>query len=173
MKSCVLSWRSIRKWSISLLVLALTVIMVAVSGCADTDGTTKTYAQTSGVNSLALTIRKIAVGSYIEVLLVPRDEDGILVETEGIVDAKIWYQMYETNGAISKGDLFQEWNIPITKSDYTPFLGAVITLEYNDYNKTLDLSDIYGIIEVTLTLPDGTILNIEKTNLAISESYSC
>ena len=134
MKSYVLSWRSIRKWSISLLALALTVIMVAVSGCANGDGTTKTYAQKTGASSLALTIRKIVLGSHIEVLLVPRDEDSILVEAEGIVGAKIWYQMFEPNGTISKGDLFQEWNVNITKSDYTPFLGAVITLEYNDYN---------------------------------------
>jgi hypothetical protein len=98
----------------------------------------------------------------------PKNDNSLLVETEGSISARLWFQSgFSPN--IEKGYLIQEWNdISITGEDYTPSRGAAIDLNYNEERVLLN---IYGILEVTLTLPDGKTLDVEKYDLMISEEY--
>jgi hypothetical protein len=148
----------ISKWSLSL--LALTVILVTVFGCPNGNGA-------SGATSIDIRVREIN-RSGLQILLMPENDNSLLVETEGSISAKLWFQS-DFSPNIEKGYLIQEWNdISITGEDYTPSRGAAIDLNYNEERVLLN---IYGILEVTLTLPDGKTLDVEKYDLMISEEY--
>ena len=156
------NWRRVKKWSVALLALALTFIMVAVSSCINGNGV-------SVASSIDIRFREIN-RSGLQILLIPKDDASLLVKAEGSVSSKLWFQIGLTPD-IEKGGLIQEWNdIQITGEDYTQFLGAVIDL---DYNEEKDFLNIYGLLEVTLILSDGTILDIEEYDVMISEEYSC
>jgi len=87
----------------------------------------------------------------IEFHLTPKDAEDKMVETPGVVSAKLWLQaQYPATG---KGNLIQEWSdIQVTKGNYDWLMGAKIRLEYKGFQPT---QMQFGILEVTLTTPDG------------------
>jgi len=168
----------IRKRSIALLVLALMAVIVAGSSCTHTDGNTATTpAQTTGPKSLDIRVQNVNPELGLQVLLIPKDENGLLFKVEGNVNAKLWLQ--KENGIEATNDVFMiEWNIYVTKEDYTEFLGVSIFLKWGEfYMIGLDPAVVYYekycILEVTLTMPDGTMLSAEKTDINVLVEYRC
>jgi hypothetical protein len=102
MKSC----SGTRKFYLSLLVIVLLSISFVASGCS-----TANSDQLEGINSLSsppdslvtesndlrlevnfldLELRVVRLGCGLEILLIPKSDDGFLVETNGSIDAKLW-----------------------------------------------------------------------------------
>ncbi|MBE9512948.1 MAG: hypothetical protein IMY77_02685 [Chloroflexi bacterium] len=86
----------------------------------------------------------------IEFNLTPKDAEDNVVETPGVVSAKLWLRLEYPEAR--KGNLVQEWsNIQVDKDDYDWLSGASIRLEYKDFQPKGQI----GILEVTLETPDG------------------
>jgi len=90
----------------------------------------------------------------IEFHLTPKDAQDKMVETPGVISAKLWLQVTPPPSySPQKGNLIQEWsNIQVTKDDYDWLMGATIRLEYKGFQPT---NMQFGILEVTLVTPDG------------------
>jgi hypothetical protein len=125
---------------------------------------------------MAVVIQKIDPSLGLRFYLLPSDRNGELVAADGVVDATLWIQQpIDVDNIVRRGSMIQRWTgIQVNRSEYVPFLGVNITLEYNEDNSDLfSLVDIYGYLDVILTLNDGTILTLEKTYIEISHQYSC
>jgi hypothetical protein len=159
MKSC----SGIRKCCLALLALVLLTTPFVASGCSGNTTTvsnpsTSTSAQTTEeVDSIDLLINKRYPEIGLQVLLVPKDEKGLLVEAEGDINIKLSWQ-FGYGVEATKGNLIQEWNIHITSDDYTQFSGASIEIIYDEY---ISLGEFFGFFDVALTTPDGKIITTE------------
>ena len=87
----------------------------------------------------------------IAVSIAPRDKDDNIVEQAGTITAKLWeIESSPESTDIVKGDLVQEWTVPITKDNYG--IWGDLNLEYKSgFVPSTD----WGWLEVTLTTPDG------------------
>ena len=101
----------------------------------------------------------------IEVDLSAKDAEDNTVQAPGVVSAKLWSEFPTFSG--EKGALIQEWSdIKITKDDYDWFWGWVtIRLEYKGYTPQ---KDEWGILEVTLTTPDGRSFTARATTVMLT-----
>jgi len=127
------------------------------------------------INSIDLNIKKVIPTAGITFWLKPQDVNLAIVETTGIADIALYFQeKIDVDGIVKKGALIQEWSgIPIAQENYSPYLGAAVGIEYNDNTKILASYNIYGVLVVTLRLPDGTLMTAEETYVPISEEYAC
>ena len=159
------SFSGTRKFCLALLALVLLSTAFVAFGCSGNTATvsnpsTSISAQTTEeVDSIDLLINIVYPGTGLQVLLIPKDDDGLLVEAEGDINIKLSWQ-FGYGVEATKGNLIQEWNIHITSDDYTQFLGASIELIYNEAIHYQDVY-VYGFFDVTLTTPDGKILTAE------------
>lgn len=102
----------------------------------------------------------------IQFVIRPQDVEGFMVKAEGSLNTKLWSQPDDFKE--EKGELIQEWNdIHVTKKDYTEDLIARIRLEYDDY---APVPGERGILEVTLTIPDGRSFTFEESNIGLRPS---
>jgi len=100
----------------------------------------------------------------VQLIVRPQDDTGLVLRAEGSLNARLWSQPDASKE--KKGKLIQEWSdIYVTKKDYTEDLLARIRLEYNDYTPVLGER---GILEVTLTLPDGRSFTSEESNISLN-----
>jgi len=98
--------------------------------------------------------------------LTPKDAEDRMVETPGVISAKLWLEQSFLEGG-GKGDLIQEWsNIQVTKDDYGWLLGATIRLEYEVFQPQ---EMQFGILEVTLVTPDGKSFTARATDVLLGE----
>jgi hypothetical protein len=127
------------------------------------------------INSIDLNIKKVIPTAGITFWLKPQDANLAIVETTGVADIALYFQeKIDIDGIVKKGALIQEWSdIPIAQENYSPYLGAAVGIEYNDNIKILASYNIYGVLVVTLRLPDGTLMTAEETYVPISEEYAC
>ena len=108
MKSC----SGIRKCCLALLALVLLTTPFVASGCSGNTTTvsnpsTSTSAQTTEeVDSIDLLINKRYPEIGLQVLLVPKDEKGLLVEAEGDINIKLSWQ-FGYGVEATKGNLIQ------------------------------------------------------------------
>ncbi len=87
----------------------------------------------------------------VEVTLSPKDADGNLVHTTGLVNVRLWDAAYDENYNRIRGRLLQEWNnVPVSKDGYD-FYGNKIALQLNFVPE----KNSYGFLEVMLTTLDG------------------
>ena len=101
----------------------------------------------------------------IEFDLTPKDAEDKMVETPGVVSAKLWLERpFPETG---KGDLVQEWsNIQVTKDDYDWLMGVTIRLEYKGFEpKEMQ----FGILEVTLVTPDGKSFTARASSVMLAK----
>jgi hypothetical protein len=161
MKSC----SGINKFYLVLLALVLLFIAFVVSSFSGNTATisnpptsTSTSTQaTQEVDSIDLLINKIYPEIGLKILLMPKNDDGMLVEAEGNINITLSWQ-FGYGVEVTKGPLIQEWNIPITSEDYTHLTGVSIDLIYDE---PISFGEISGFFDVTLTTPDGKILTAE------------
>ena len=100
----------------------------------------------------------------IQFVIRPQDVEGFMVKAEGSLNTKLWSQPDDFKE--EKGELIQEWNdIHVKKKDYTEDLIARIRLEYDDY---APVPGERGILEVTLTIPDGRSFTFEESNMSLN-----
>ncbi len=101
----------------------------------------------------------------IEFDLTPKDAQDKMVETPGVVSAKLWLKApYPATG---KGDLLQEWsNIQVTKDDYDWLMGVTIRLEYKDFEPE---EMQFGILEVTFVTPDGKSFTARESSVMLAK----
>jgi len=168
-----------RKWSIALLVLACVAVVFMGSSCTGASGNTSgAHTQTVEAASLDLLIQEYMPDWGFQVLLIPKDENGLLFKAEGNVNAEIWLQSGEGAEA-PKEQLLCEWNdIYLTKEDYTQFLGASIPLEWGIMyilggGQAVTMVDVYCTLEVTLTMPSGKTLFAVLTDIDITIEQRC
>ncbi len=154
------------KWKITGLLLAGVIMLLPLlSACNAASG------QPKEASSLDLRIRDIIANRGIEVLLIPRSSDGFMVETDGSIDAKLWFQNGIGEGAEASDFLIYEWaNIPLTSGNYIEFLGASVELVHN---QQIDYEDVYGLLDLTLTTVGGKVLTAKLPDLRIAKSYRC
>jgi hypothetical protein len=98
--------------------------------------------------------------------LTPKDIEDKMVETPGVVSAKLWLErsIFEDGG---KGDLVQEWSgIGITKDDYDWLMGVTLRLEYKGFEPE---EMQFGILEVTLVTPDGKSFTARESSVLLGE----
>jgi len=101
----------------------------------------------------------------IEFGLTPKDAEDKMVETPGVVSAKLWLERpFPETG---KGDLVQEWsNIQVTKDDYDWLMGVTIRLEYKGFEpKEMQ----FGILEVSLVTPDGKSFTARDSSVMLAK----
>ncbi|MBN1377387.1 hypothetical protein JW949_03615 [Candidatus Woesearchaeota archaeon] len=101
----------------------------------------------------------------IEIDLTPYTKNDEMVETEGIVEVKLWEytctdysemleMCIEKDCVKSEDALLEEWNVPLKKEDFD-FMGATIRAEYEKYDPTEDERNYpQGCILVTLKAQD-------------------
>ena len=147
--------------------LALSVIvlaaLLALPGCGTTD-------EQAEVASLTIDLRAVTLNTGIDIILIPQDSQGFLVQAEGSMDVKVWLQ-YGKGGDPLYDYIVQEWNgVQVSSSDYTSLKGAIISLLY-DEGKTF--SNVYGNMEITFTTTDGKTLTATLGDIPISQAYSC
>jgi len=94
------SFSGIRKFCLALLALVLLSTAFVASGCNTTNN-----GQIEEVSSLDLSIRVVRIGIGLEILLIPRSDDGFLVEIDGSIVAKLWPQ-YSPGGKAEISNLF-------------------------------------------------------------------
>jgi len=82
---------------ISFILTSLIVLPFVLSGC-----NAGTSSQPKEVSSIKLQIRAVKLNTGLEILLIPRDSEGFLVETEGIIDAELWMQY----GTLDEAEIF-------------------------------------------------------------------
>jgi hypothetical protein len=88
----------------------------------------------------------------IEVVLTPEEANKAVVQTAGIVSAKLWSKQEYLEGE-PRGDPVQQWqNIQLSVKNYNYKFGVTIRLEYNGFKPLLYQM---GTLEVTLQTPDG------------------
>jgi hypothetical protein len=97
--------------------------------------------------------------------LTPKDIKDRMVETPGVVSAKLWLELsFPETG---KGDLVQEWSdIQVTKGDYDWLTGVTIRLEYRAFQPK---QYQFGILEVTLQTPDGKKFTARASSVMLAE----
>jgi hypothetical protein len=136
---------------------------------------TDTTQSDNDIYSIDINIKKVLPLAGITFWLKPQDADLNIVETTGMVDVELYFQeKIDIDGIVKKGELIQGWHaVSITIDSYSPYLGAIVGLEYDENTKNLMLDNIYGVLVVTLQLPDGMLLTVEETYVPISEEYSC
>ena len=92
----------------------------------------------------------------IEVVLNPEDANKAVIQTAGVVSAKLWSKQDYLEGE-PQGDPVQEWqNIQLAVKNYNYKFGATIRLEYNGFTPSIYQM---GTLEVTLQTPDGNIFS--------------
>lgn len=102
----------------------------------------------------------------IEFDLTPKDAEDKMVETLGVVSAKLWLEKSFLEGG-GKGDLVQEWsNIQVTKNDYDWVWGVTIRLEYKGFEPE---EMQFGIFEVTLVTPDGKSFTARESSVMLAK----
>lgn len=72
----------------------------------------------------------------LEFYLAPKDADDTIVRVDGVLNATLWRKIRPDPYSIvyERGPVVQEWaGIPVARSDFDPFLGAVVRLEFQDY----------------------------------------
>ena len=150
-----------------LLLLATTLL---ASGCDNTTNNTTTISNDTDIISIQVNVVSVYTNKGLEIMLIPRDSKGFVVEAEGTLNAKLWLQ-YGSGSEPILGDLICEWNnLQISKDDYTRFLGANIELIYTE---VLDLWNAVGFLEVTFISPDGSYLVNTYNSILISKSSRC
>jgi hypothetical protein len=102
----------------------------------------------------------------IEFHLTPKDAEDKMVETPGVVSAKLWLKPSFLEEK-EKGDLVQEWSgIQITKDDYDWLMGVTIRLEYKGFEpKEMQ----FGILEVTLVTPDSKSFTARESSVMLAK----
>jgi hypothetical protein len=125
------------------------------------------------INSIDLNIKKFYTTAGI--VCSNSDANLAIVETTGVADIALYFQeKIDIDGIVKKGALIQEWSdIPIAQENYSPYLGAAVGIEYNDNIKILASYNIYGVLVVTLRLPDGTLMTAEETNVQYPKNSCC
>ena len=161
---------------IMVLLVTLILIFASCSGMTSTETVTYTKTETIAqnteeVSSLDLQLGVVTFSKSIVVLLIPRSDDGFLVETDGSIDAKLWMQLGFGEEAEKSDFLIYEWNdVQLTGEDYNKFLGASIELIHN---QKITTTNLYGFLDLKLTTPGGKVLMAELAEIAISENYNC
>jgi len=101
----------------------------------------------------------------IEFDLTPKNAEDRMVETPGVVNAKLWLQaQYPATG---KGNLVQEWSdIQVTKDDYDWLMGVTVRLEYKGFQPE---KMQFGILEVTFITPDSKSFTARASTVMLGE----
>jgi len=150
-----------RDWSFALLALVCLIVAVVAPGCAHTPVDIEAV---GFIVSGAVNWDNDPEPDGIQFVVRLQDADGFMVKAEGSLSARLWSQPDVLKE--EKGKLIQEWSdIHVTKKDYTEDLLARIRLGYNDYTPVLGER---GILEVTLTLPDGRSFTVEESNISLN-----
>jgi hypothetical protein len=150
----------LRRWGV---LLVLTLIVLALgSGCS------------SGpkVKSLDLQIREVNPESGLQIVLLPTDSKGRLIEAEGGLTITLWEQSSDSSGNATKGEQLEAWiGQSLTLASYYEYLGnkmgAIVDLKYSKEHPRK--RGVYGIIEATLRLTDGTEVTVRKNDIMIYE----
>ena len=149
--------------SIAFPVLACSAMVVLACSCA---GTPADIEAVGFIVSGAVNWDDDPEPDGIQFVIRPQDVEGFMVKAEGSLNTKLWSQPDDFKE--EKGELIQEWNdIHVTKKDYTEDLIARIRLEYDDY---APVPGERGILEVTLTIPDGRSFTFEESNIGLRPS---
>jgi len=152
-----------RERSAALLMLVCFAVAVVAPGCAHTPVDIEAV---DLIVSAATNWDDDLEPDGVQLIVSPQDDTGLVLKAEGSLNARLWSQPDASKE--EKGKLIQEWSdIHITKKDYTEDLIARIRLEYNDYTPVLCER---GILEVTLTLPDGRSFTFEESNISLNPS---
>ncbi len=135
-------------------------------------------AQTAEAASLDLRIQKYLSNYGFQVLLMPKDANGLLFEVEGNVNAKIWIQSSKGADAPKEQLLYESNDIYVTKASYTPFLGASVPLEWGIMyilggGQASAMVSRYCTLEITLTMPSGKTLFAVLTDIDITVEQRC
>jgi len=162
---CGYSHKCLRGRELSIALLTLVCFAVAVAGSSCTHDPMLTDIKSVDlIVSAATNWDDDPEPDGIQFVVRPQDADGFMVKAEGSLSARLWSQPDASKE--EKGKLIQKWSdIHVTKKAYTEDLIARIRLEYNDYTPVLCER---GILEVTLTLPDGRSFTFEESNISLN-----
>jgi hypothetical protein len=101
----------------------------------------------------------------IEVVLTPEDAGKEVIQTAGIVSAKLWSKKEYLSGE-PEGDPVQQWqNIQLAVKNYNYKFGATIRLEYNGFKPYLYQM---GTVELTLQTPDGGVFTTRAYSVKLN-----
>lgn len=173
------------KYMLRLLLLLLFLVVAAISGCSTTPDATPVLPEaqvphtenSQTITSLGLfTAHAFDWGrdgelDSLSVTLVTTTKDSTYVEPKGRVSAMLWLQ--PDSSKRERGPLVEAWTgIQIQEKDYVKIIGAFVRdipganvrLEYNDYEPR-DYQ--YGVLEVTLTTPEGKSFTDTKFNVKL------
>ena len=168
-----------RTWHGALAVFMTSVLLISLlTGCG-TPAQTTTPAPVTTCDPLELRIEKIDPKKGIQILLVPKNTNCVLNVIEGTVNVKLWWyglnevSIQDYSLLTTDNRLVQEWSLPLTKENYS-FLGAILFLPYNEYASSIGSSqDRYGFMRVSLEIPGGTALSVERKGLDLAAYFSC
>ena len=101
----------------------------------------------------------------IEAVLTPEGAGKEVIQTAGIVSAKLWSKKEYLSGE-PEGEPEQQWqNIQLAVKNYNYKFGATIRLEYNGFKPFLYQM---GTLEVTLQTPDGSVFSTRSYSVKLN-----
>ncbi len=155
--------------------LILIIIVLLISGCTGTptysnNQQTIDTQENGGQNPKETTVTTLNIWlasgknwdtdadvDGIQVTLRPEDKNGKIVQTDAIINAKLWYSKFDDDFNRIKGKFIQEWsNITLSKDKFG-LMGTEIRLEYKPDFKPKSMDT--GWLEITMTTPDGKEFN--------------
>ena len=149
------------------ILFTLLAMATMLCGCSNDNNSSSSQAE---VETLKITAPGTYINAGVGFLLIPRDSQGFVVETEGTLSARLWPQNVIT-GDINYDYLIQAWDdIYISKGDYTTLKGAFVKLMYDE---ELTDEDVYAYLEVTFTTTGNKTLTADLGYLLLTESSRC
>jgi hypothetical protein len=149
--------------ALSALPLAI-LFMVAAAGCAGAAAASSPPAALYKPVRLVVDIEKMETSGFTTVWLRPLSSQGSIVVVEGTVAAEL--SLIRPDG--SREPAFSWDNIGFDLPNYSVARGGEVSFPYPD-NENHDY-DEPGLLQVTLTLKDGTRLTAELTNISLHPS---
>lgn len=177
------------KWSKALLIMIILTVVSANIGCNSSHGNLETTATSTTVGTtviqmtkaktLDIEVEKVFPKVGFRFLLSVRDGNGQSIAPEGQIVADAYMQIGNALGA-GKDRLVYEWiDLSVTRAEYdTTLEGSPVVLEWGEFHIISDEgtnyeADTYITVDITLTMPDGTVLTAEKTDIDILIRFTC
>ncbi len=146
----------------------LFLVTAGINGCVSENSTSD---KTNDVATMELIIGVMRPAIGFEIMLIPKNSEGFIVEAEGDINIKLFWQT-DSGEYAAKAGLFREWSIHINRDDCTPGLGIVIPLTF-DVDESVFYKDARGFLEVNALMENNATFFLKMIDLEISTDYRC
>ena len=156
----------------------------ATTGTTAVTQTTDSSAQAAKGKTLELTVQKVYPKIGFRFLLTVKDASGQPIPPEGQIVADAYTQENNAPGGTKQSMIFEWKDLSVTKDEYdATLLGTPVVLEWPgsfhlvSEEALIEAKDVYMTMDITLTLPNGTVLTGEVSGISIfmqlSECENC